>query len=172
MTDQEERLLHIQRVAAIQGSFALVHAKVEISDRTLVDRLTFASPDLIPILDRGDTDSTGAPCLLDVVNTIVSSMTHPDAVLDLLRPLGQRHAKLGLQPKHYAIFGEILIDMLEEALGPSVFNAFVRESWEIGYARVSKIMIRSTYHDERNRLIAQQLTQQVTPGLAPAAVKA
>jgi nitric oxide dioxygenase len=164
MTKHDMAQLHADRVAAVQGSFSLVHAEAQANGQGFYKRLCEASPELMEIF--GTPPDTSAPRMMDMVNTIVVGMAHLEAVLPVVRDLADDYAQVGMRPEHYEVMGCVLMDCLEDALGPSHFNPFVRESWEAGYAALSQVMIRSSQN--RPAKIARHLAEPPVAGLVPA----
>lgn len=163
MSQDEAASLQLQRLSAVQGSFSVVYEAAEKNGRKLYQRMCDEAPELSPLLEP--ILDSHAPKLMDMINAIVTGMGHPHAVLPLVRDLAVRHAAFGIRPDHYDLLGRVLIETLADALGPAVFTPFVQESWESGYAAISRVMVRAAYGQSRE--IARSLTAQAQAGLVP-----
>jgi len=77
--------------------------------------------------------------LAETLTLAVSNLDDLDAVVPILKGLGQRHAHYGAQPEHYVVVGEVLLWTLEQGLGDA-FTDETRAAWSKVYGLVSDTM--------------------------------
>lgn len=89
-------------------------------------------------LFRTPLDEQGAR-LLQMLGQAVDGLADPARLLPVLRALGARHARYGVQDAHYASVGQALLRTLELALGEG-FTPAVRAAWVEVYGLVAQTM--------------------------------
>ena len=57
----------------------------------------------------------------------------------LLQDLGKQHMKYGVKDENFADFGESLMNVLQEMLGPE-FDREMRDTWIATYAEITRVM--------------------------------
>jgi hemoglobin-like flavoprotein len=80
--------------------------------------------------------------LMDMIAALVGSVDQRMLFQSLVTHSGRQHARLGVQPSHYAALGEALIWSLECKFGVS-FTPELRESWRALYTTVQVEMLRA-----------------------------
>jgi hemoglobin-like flavoprotein len=101
--------------------------------RRLFDRL----PDLRVLF--ADDLSDQRQKFFATLTEIASSLRDLSRVVEPAHDLGSRHRTYGVQPSHYAIVGEVLVDTLAQALGDE-FTDEHRAAWTRGYDLVAELM--------------------------------
>lgn len=79
--------------------------------------------------------------------TLDALVEHADDLASLhpaLKALAQRHVGYGVEKRHYAVVGDILIAMFAELLGEH-FTPEVRSAWVAAYATTAGVMIEEAY---------------------------
>jgi hemoglobin-like flavoprotein len=82
--------------------------------------------------------------LMTAIGLAIQSIDQPDKVKVATQALGARHAKYGVQPSYYNIFGASLMWALEQVIGPD-FTPEVKEAWGEAYALLAKSMREATH---------------------------
>ena len=101
------------------------------------EQLFTLDPALRPLF-RGDMQAQGAK-LMQMIGAAVAQLNRLDALLPVLRGLGQRHAGYGVVPAHYATVGAALLATLALGLGPA-FTPEVKTAWTEVYGVMAQVM--------------------------------
>jgi nitric oxide dioxygenase len=115
------------------------------------ERLFELDPSLKPLF-RSDPAQQRAK-LMAALRTVVGALDRLERVLPMLRDLGRRHARYGIEPEHYATVGAALIWTLEQGLGPD-FTAATRRAWMDAYSLLAWTMITAAEAKVREQLAA------------------
>jgi hemoglobin-like flavoprotein len=78
--------------------------------------------------------------LMQVVGLALSELTRLDDLAPLVRDLGRRQARQGVEDRHYATFGSALLWTLEHVLRAD-FTLEVRAAWTETYLTISTLMM-------------------------------
>lgn len=81
---------------------------------------------------------------LRTIDTLVENIDDIRSLEPTLVSLARRHVQYGVQAKHYAIVGDILIDTFAEVLG-SAFDADTRAAWYTLYTATAGVMVAAAY---------------------------
>jgi len=84
------------------------------------------------------------------VGTAVTGLNDLDKTVPKLQVLGKIHAGLGVQPKHFDIVGQALLDTLEAGLGDK-WNGKLKGSWTKVYKMVAKVMCDAMLEEQKKR---------------------
>lgn len=84
----------------------------------------------------------------------INGLEHLDQLKTTLSALGERHVAYGVQPAHYQVVGQALINTLQIMLGKD-FTASVKRAWLSVYKVISETMISAA-----NEVTAQVNTEQ------------
>ena len=105
-------------------------------------RLFEIEPSLKPLF-KGDIKRQGE-MLMTAIGLAIQSLDQPDKVQAVAQELGKRHAKYGVRPGYYNIFGAALMWALEQVIGPD-FTPEVRTAWGEAYAILAQSMRQATH---------------------------
>jgi nitric oxide dioxygenase len=75
------------------------------------------------------------------LSLIVEHLRDPAALADMLRDLGNRHVRHGIQPAHYPMVGAVLLETFADFLGEQWTQAH-HDAWVKGYEAVSDLMLQ------------------------------
>jgi len=78
--------------------------------------------------------------LMEILSLVLSELTRLDDLAPVVRDLGRRHARNGVENRHYATFGCALLWTMEHVLG-SDFTLEVRAAWTETYLTISTLMM-------------------------------
>jgi hemoglobin-like flavoprotein len=78
--------------------------------------------------------------LVRALTVLVRGLDAPQALVPTLRQLGARHAGYGVQPGHYVLVGEALVDTID-TLGQERLDAATRAGWTRLYGWVAAHML-------------------------------
>jgi hemoglobin-like flavoprotein len=140
-----------EQILLVRSSFAKVGALGDRAPVLFYERLFELDPSLKPLF-RSDPAQQRAK-LMAALRTVVGALDRLEQVLPLLRDLGRRHARYGVEPEHYATVGAALIWTLEQGLGPD-FTAATRRAWMDAYSLLAWTMITAAEAEVREQLAA------------------
>lgn len=126
-----------QQKYLIRKSFALLEVHGPVTGLAFYRRLFELDPSLRPLF-KSDIEAQAIK-LMDMLGVLISHLEQPLLLETELRQMGQRHTEYGVQPRHYAIVGQALLDMIAEGLQEE-FTPEVREAWTALYGAVSTTM--------------------------------
>jgi hemoglobin-like flavoprotein len=129
--------MNSEQINLVQSSFKDVRPIAVVAAEIFYSRLFALDPSLRSMF-KGDMAHQGR-MLMAMLNTAVNGLTNLDATVPVVRQLGIRHARYGVQDEHFATVGRALIWTLEQGLGEK-FTADVREAWTAAYALLASVM--------------------------------
>jgi hemoglobin-like flavoprotein len=77
--------------------------------------------------------------LIQALASVVRGIDDLDGLLPTLRALGRRHTQYGVEDRHYATVGDVLLWTLEQGLG-SAWTPQAKAAWSEAYAIVANAM--------------------------------
>jgi len=80
--------------------------------------------------------------LSQALTVVVHALDDPDRLLPAIGELGKRHARYGVEHRHFASVGEALLRSIGDSLG-TAFDRDVRQAWAEAYALVASVMRRA-----------------------------
>jgi len=126
----------------IQGSYAHLTGSGDVLVSAVLGQISNASPDLSRLIGAG-----GGPLAEHITQTfatIIEQLHTPDAVAEYTAELGEVLFSHGVKDEDYAIFGDALLQGVEQALGenatPDVIGA-----WSDGWMMFSGIMREAAF---------------------------
>jgi hemoglobin-like flavoprotein len=140
-----------EQILLVRSSFAKAGALGDRAPVLFYERLFELDPSLKPLF-RSDPAQQRAK-LMAALRTVVGALDRLEQVLPMLRDLGRRHARYGVEPEHYATVGAALIWTLEQGLGPD-FTAATRRAWMDAYSLLAWTMITAAEAEVREQLAA------------------
>ncbi|HEY3289017.1 MAG TPA: globin family protein [Anaerolineae bacterium] len=105
-------------------------------------RLFEMEPSLKPLF-KGDIKRQGE-MLFTAIGLAVTNLNDPVRVKEAATELGKRHAKYGVEPGFYNIFGAALMWSLEQVIGPD-FTPEVKAAWAEAYTMLAQTMRAQTH---------------------------
>ena len=82
--------------------------------------------------------------LMTMLAAAVAGLSNLDALIPVLKGLGQRHVEYKVEPSHYDTVGAALLGTLEVGLGDE-FTPEVKTAWADVYSVMSSVMIEASY---------------------------
>jgi hemoglobin-like flavoprotein len=80
--------------------------------------------------------------LIQMLTTVVNSLTNASAISDHLADLGRRHASYDVTELHYAYVGQALLSMLRRVFGPN-FTEEIHDAWVAAYSMLARTMLEA-----------------------------
>ena len=87
-----------------------------------------------------EDESRQARKFLQSLRVIVSALHTPMKHVAVLQGLGERHEGYGVQPEHYALVSDVLLEVFAERLGEE-FTLEARRAWERAFELMATIMM-------------------------------
>jgi hemoglobin-like flavoprotein len=132
-----------EQIQLVQRTFEQkVHPIAQEAGEMMYLHLFEMEPSLKPLF-KGDIKRQGE-MLMTAIGLAIQNLDQPDKVKAAAQELGQRHARYGVKPGYYNIFGASLIWTLEQVMGPD-FTPEVREAWGETFALLAKDMREATH---------------------------
>jgi len=103
-------------------------------------RLFEIDPNLRPLFAKVSMDEQIRK-LVTMLDLVVKWLDVPERLVPVLKQLGERHTKYGVQDEHYSKVGSALIGTLEEGLGDK-FTPELRSAWNEAFLLISSLMRR------------------------------
>jgi hemoglobin-like flavoprotein len=125
------------QIQAIQSTFAMIEPGAQGAMMLFYDRLFELDPALRHLFRTSREEQ--AKKLAQTLAVVVKSLDRLEQLLPAVRDLGARHARYGVNDRHYDTVGAALLWTLEEGLGPA-FTADVRESWALAFETLARVM--------------------------------
>ena len=122
----------------VKHSFMSVEPLSIVVARTFYERLFEINPE-IRTLFTDDMEAQGER-LMDMIGAAVAGLDDLGALVPVVKELGARHRKYGVQVSHYAQVAEALLWTLEQGLGDA-FTPEVRDAWVNVYTVLAETMI-------------------------------
>jgi hemoglobin-like flavoprotein len=117
-----------RQIALVQGSWRQVKPIGDAAAELFYARLFDLEPS-VRALFKGDMQEQGRK-LMAMIGIAVGSLEHLEGMVPAVQALGRRHARYGVQERHYEVVGEALVWTLEQGLRASI----MKEARESAYA--------------------------------------
>jgi len=121
----------------VKGTFDDLRPVPKSAGLTFYTRLFELDPSLRRLF-KGNLENQ-ASMFVTALNMAVLQLVEQGFVPQSVRELGARHAGYGVEPSHYATFGEALLRTLADLLGER-FTPEVREAWTEAYETLAVAM--------------------------------
>jgi nitric oxide dioxygenase len=125
-------------IMLVQTSYAKVAPIAATAADLFYGRLFEIAPDVRRLFS--DDMAGQKKKLMLMLGAAVGSLNRLDALLPVVRALGERHAGYGVTVAHFAPVGAALLWTLEQGLGPA-FTPEVKDAWTTAYGVLSQTMI-------------------------------
>ncbi|WP_420629723.1 globin domain-containing protein [Candidatus Leptofilum sp.] len=130
--------MQLHQIHLVQATFALVEKKADLFVTRLYDQLFRLDPCLCYLFPR-EIDAHKQK-FMAVLAEIVAGLERPYPLTQqLLKPLGQAHAQINIQPTHYHTFANALCLALVETVGDP-FTPEAEQAWRDAYYLVVGVM--------------------------------
>lgn len=126
-------------ISLIEKSFSKVKENKEEFINTFYDDLFILAPE-VKYLFNNTTNQRQGEKLYNALVILVENISDPDAIKEILEPLGQDHLNYGAQLSHYPVVGECLINSLKK-INKDEWNQDMEKAWSDTYQTVAEIMI-------------------------------
>lgn len=134
-----------QQITLVQASFADVKPIATTAAELFYNRLFTLDPALRPLF-KGEMGQQGQ-MLMSMIGAAVSGLKDLERLAPVVRQLGARHVRYGVQAQHYATVGSALLWTLDQGLGDK-FTPAVREAWTAAYTLLSDVMLLGAMEEE------------------------
>ena len=134
-----------QQITLVQASFADVKPIATTAAELFYNRLFTLDPALRHLF-KGDMGQQGQ-MLMSMIGAAVSGLKDLERLAPVVRQLGARHMRYGVQAQHYATVGSALLWTLDQGLGDR-FTPAVREAWTAAYTLLSDVMLLGAMEEE------------------------
>ncbi len=134
-----------QQITLVQATFADVKPIATTAAELFYNRLFTLDPALRPLF-KGDMGQQGQ-MLMSMIGAAVSGLKDLERLAPVVRQLGARHVRYGVQAQHYATVGSALLWTLEQGLGDK-FTPAVRDAWTQAYTLLSDVMQLGAMEEE------------------------
>ncbi len=134
-----------QQITLVQATFADVKPIATTAAELFYNRLFTLDPSLRPLF-KGDMGQQGQ-MLMSMIGAAVSGLKDLERLAPVVRQLGARHVRYGVQAQHYATVGSALLWTLDQGLGEK-FTPDVRDAWTQAYTLLSDVMLLGAMEEE------------------------
>lgn len=133
-------------ITLVQDSFEKVKPIAGPAAEIFYSKLFELDPALKPLFP---TDKEGAMLeqgnkLMTMLGAAVAGLSNIDALIPVLKNLGERHVGYGVKQSHYDTVGAALLGTLDAGLGDE-FTPEVKAAWTSVYATMAGVMIDAAY---------------------------
>ena len=125
-------------VMRLRGVFERLRAPELHLGEIFYARLFQTAPHLKPLFHS--TRAEQAEKLIKLLETVVRNFEDPEKNAALLIELGRRHASYGVKAEHYDLVIDLMIESMEELLGPNADRRHLDE-WRMALRLISDQMI-------------------------------
>ena len=129
------------QIHLVRASFMRIAPIADHAAALFYDNLFLAHPTLRALFRNADMARQGER-LMQMIGAAVQLLETPAQLEPVLRQLGARHGRYGVQPQHYAMVGDALMKTLAQGLGDE-FDEPTRHAWAVMYGMVSRTMIEA-----------------------------
>ena len=127
-----------QQIALVRRTFAELTPIRAQAARLFYARLFETTPEVRPLF-QADLAAQGAK-LMGAIAFVVGGLDRPDLIEGEVAALAERHARYGVEPRHYKAVGDTLIWMLETSLGDAL-TPEAKAAWMAAYDLLATAMI-------------------------------
>jgi len=134
-----------QQITLVQATFADVKPIATTAAELFYNRLFTLDPALRPLF-KGDMGQQGQ-MLMSMIGAAVIGLKDLERLAPVVRQLGARHVRYGVQAQHYATVGSALLWTLDQGLGDK-FTPAVRDAWTQAYTLLADVMLLGAMEEE------------------------
>jgi hemoglobin-like flavoprotein len=125
------------KIALVQNSFKKVVPIAGVAADIFYDRVFELAPSVRPMFPDDLRDQKKK--LMQMLGTAVTNLHQVDRIAAAIQDMGRRHVGYGVEPAHYDIIGQALLDTLAKGLGDD-FTPEVRQAWAETYDLIATTM--------------------------------
>lgn len=125
----------------LESSFALVEPRAEEFVHAFYDRLFKNHPEVLPLFEDVDMCEQQKK-LFAALKLTINNVRKPDVLMPVLRELGARHIDYKVEPEHYPIVGQVLLETLEAFAGEA-WTDEVAHAWTEAYSLIQSAMLEA-----------------------------
>ena len=125
------------KIALVQDSFKKVVPIAGVAADIFYDRVFELAPSVRPMFPDDLRDQKKK--LMQMLGTAVTNLHQVDRIAAAIQDMGRRHVGYGVEPAHYDIIGQALLDTLARGLGDD-FTPEVRQAWAETYDLIATTM--------------------------------
>ncbi len=125
----------------VQKTFKVVAPKAAVLAADFYKRVFEIAPEARALF-KGDMTEQGEK-LMATLALAVNSLDKLESLMPALEALSHRHVEYGVQPEHYGVVGQALLETLKKHLGAK-FDAETKKAWLAVYTLLSTTMINLT----------------------------
>ena len=125
------------KIALVQNSFKKVVPIAGVAADIFYDRVFELAPSVRPMFPDDLRDQKKK--LMQMLGTAVTNLHQVDRIAAAIQDMGRRHVGYGVEPAHYDIIGQALLDTLARGLGDD-FTPEVRQAWAETYDLIATTM--------------------------------
>ncbi len=129
--------MNAHQIRLVQTSFESLAADPVGVARAFYGHLFEIAPELRPLFKTDMSEQYKK--LMQMLAAAVRGLDDVNALLPALHALGRRHADYGVEPAHYELVGQALLDTLRAGLG-TAFTRELEQAWRAVYGAVSSAM--------------------------------
>ena len=122
----------------LRSSFDLIAPNKDQFAEAFYQRLFAKYPQTRPLFAHTDM-SQQARTLASTLALVVANVERGNDLIPTLQALGTRHKTYGVQPDHYPIVGEVLIETFRNTLG-SRWTAAFENAWIEAFSAIAQVM--------------------------------
>jgi len=130
-------MLTLTQIELVQSTFAIIAPIADDAAALFYRRLFEIDPSLQQMF-KGDMAEQRRK-LMQMLTAAVKGLDRLDQLVPVVEDLGRRHARYGVEDRHYDTVGAALLWTLEAGLGRG-FTAEVREAWATVYGLLATTM--------------------------------
>ncbi|WP_018141407.1 NO-inducible flavohemoprotein [Thioalkalivibrio sp. ALJ7] len=137
-------MLSNEQKAIIQKTVPLLEAGGEALTRHFYQIMLQDYPEVRPLFNQAhQVSGEQARALANAVLNYARHIDELEALGPLVGQIVNKHVSLQVQPEHYPIVGDCLLQAMREVLGEDVATAPVLEAWGAAYQQLADILIEA-----------------------------
>lgn len=144
----EERQMTADQIARVRSTWAVAHAARDDLAAAFYARLFQQSPTSEAMFAHVEPAEQAAK-LEHTLDAVVRTLHDMPALAADIEAMGRRHAGYGVNEGHYQLVGQLLIETIEEFVGPA-FTREDHEAWRAAYAEVAEVMLGGAQGQSRS----------------------
>ncbi|KOS67870.1 hypothetical protein AEA09_04415 [Lysinibacillus contaminans] len=135
-------MLSLETINEIKKIASAISVNGEIIKKIFIEKLQKNVPELLhifyQILQKSGRSKIS---LIDAVYSAAMQIEHIDRFVPAVMQVAHKHRSLGIQPEHYPIVGQHLVDSIQEALGNQATEAGIA-ALQLAFNRIADVFIQ------------------------------
>ena len=128
-------------VQTLEQTFKLLQPNIHAVVHSFYNHLFSRYPKVKPLFAH-TTQAQQEKKLITALNVVMKNLRKPDALVNTLWVLGERHKNYGALPEHYAAVASTLLDVLKEFTG-DVWTQKVQDAWSTALETIAATMLKA-----------------------------